>query len=236
MNVHVFEHVPFEGLAGIDPWLKRHGYSISRTRVWLNDPIPDVDTIDWLIVMGGSMGVHDEATNPWLKPEKRFIEQAIRREKKVLGICLGAQLIADVLGARVYPHKNREIGWFPVTLTSQGVNSRWFQSIAYGPFVPFHWHTDTFDLPAGSVHLASSEGCDNQAFSYDDHILALQFHLDSTAESINQLILHCPGELAPGPYVQSAEEIQHPKPNAIGQLSGNLAMLLESFEAEVESR
>ncbi len=232
MNVHSFEHVPFEGLAGIGPWLKRRGHSVSRTRFWLNEPVPDIGSIDLLVIMGGPMGVNDELIHPWLNPEKRLIEEALRRGKRILGICLGAQMIADVLGSRVYPQKNREIGWFPVSLTTQGVSSRWFHSIT-SPFVPFHWHGDTFDLPAGAVHLARSEACDNQAFSYGEHILALQFHLDSTIESINQLIQHCPDDLAPGPFVQSVAEIRNPPSEIFGQLSQSLAIVLDAIGREV---
>ncbi len=230
MNVHSFEHVPFEGLAGIDPWLKNRGHSVSRTRFWLNDPTPDMDNLDWLIVMGGPMGVHDEKIHPWLRHEKRFIEQAIKREKHVLGICLGAQLIADVLGARVSTGKEPEIGWFPVSLTANAIRSRWFHS---SPFVPFHWHRDSFALPHGAIHLAISKGCENQAFSYGDRVLALQFHPDSTAESIDHLLLNCADDLVPGTYVQSAEEIRNMQTQFQPNLEGILHSVLEAFRTEV---
>ena len=114
MRVHVLQHVPFEGLGSIGPWLQRRGAAISATRFFAGDQLPHLESLDMLVAMGGPMSVNDEATLPWLQEEKRLIADAIGRGTPVLGVCLGAQLIASALGARVFPNHVKEIGWFPV--------------------------------------------------------------------------------------------------------------------------
>jgi GMP synthase-like glutamine amidotransferase len=141
----------------------------------------------------------------WLTAEKRFIYQAIHRNCTVLGICLGAQLIADVLGVRVFSNAYKEIGWFPVTLTQQGRDANVFRGFP-AEFMAFHWHGDTFDMPAGAQWLAQSAACKHQAFIYGDRVIGLQFHLEFTAAGLEQIIQNCGAELKPGPYIQTAEQ------------------------------
>lgn len=145
MNIHYLQHVPFEDLGMIADWIDENGYHSRVSRLYQGEALPNVNDIDWLIVMGGPMGVYDEDQYPWLVDEKRCIERAIAKGRVVLGICLGAQLIANVLGARVYPHTRKEIGWFPITLTREGAQSPLFTELP-SPFEVFHWHGDTFDL------------------------------------------------------------------------------------------
>ena len=206
MRVHYFQHVLFEGLGCIEEWMKASGCSVSSTRFYKNDPLPNLDDMDWLIVMGGPMGANDSHLHPWLKPEKEFIGEAIERGIKVLGICLGAQLIASVLGANVYRNAEKEIGWFPLRLTTDGAASPYFAGFPETAAV-FHWHGDTFDLPAGALHLAESAACRHQAFSYRDNVLALQFHLDLKRENVEALIKNCGDDLVDAPYIQSAESM-----------------------------
>ena len=149
--------------------------------------------------MGGPMGVYDESVYPWLAEEKAFIKQIIAQNKPVLGICLGAQLIAEVLGAHVRKNDQREIGFFP--LTGDG-------KIFPAEFMAFHWHGDTFGIPDGAVHLASSAACKNQAFIYRDKVLALQFHLETTDESLLSLYEHCQNEITGGPFIQTLEKME----------------------------
>jgi GMP synthase-like glutamine amidotransferase len=182
------------------------------------------------------MGVYEEATHPWLAKEKHGIATAIGAGKKVLGICLGAQMIAEVLGARVYPHRHKEIGWHPVILTPDGIRSPWFRNFKGDEFTAFQWHGDTFDLPAGSIFLARGEACEHQAFSYGEHVLAMQFHIGSTAESIEKLIVHCREDLLPGPYVQPIHEIRNPPSGAYEDLKSSLSAVLEAFGEEVRVR
>ncbi|WP_089723949.1 type 1 glutamine amidotransferase [Candidatus Thiosymbion oneisti] len=206
MRIHVLQHVPFEGPAGIGDWAAGKGHSITITPLFEHGRLPDRGTFDWLVVMGGPMGVRDEADYPWMATEKELIDAAIAAGKTVIGVCLGAQLIAAVLGVRVYPNAHREIGWYPIELTDQGRAS---DLLAFLPhrFEVFHWHGDTFDLPDGAVHLASSEGCGHQAFLYADRVLGLQFHLESTPTSVADLVANCADEIIPGKYVQDAERM-----------------------------
>lgn len=206
MNLHLFQHVPFEGLGSIDEWISQNGHTLTSTRFYGIHKIPSVSEIDGLIIMGGPMSVHDEKEYPWLKPEKEFIHQAIMTNKMVIGVCLGAQLIADVLGAKVYPNGEKEIGWFPVRFAEHAKQTPPFRSLA-PDFTVFHWHGDTFDLPAGAVHLASSEACINQAFLYKEKVLGLQFHLETTEGSLSQMIKHGNKELISGNYIQSERDI-----------------------------
>jgi GMP synthase (glutamine-hydrolysing) len=206
MIVYYFQHVPFEGPGYIDHWARQAGISLKQVALYADDPIPEIGDCQAVIVMGGPMGANDELMFPWLAREKRFIAAAIEQGKVVIGICLGAQLIASVLGARVYANDQKEIGWFPVRKTASA------DSTPLGRLLPdevaaFHWHGDTFDLPSGAVHLASSAACRHQAFIFQDRVLGLQFHLESTPESINGLFENCCHELVDAPYVQSRDQI-----------------------------
>ncbi len=206
MRVHCFQHVSFEGLGSIQSWLEARSAKIGATRFFADARLPKLDEIDWLIVMGGPMSVNDEATHAWLGPEKRFIAEAIGASKRVLGICLGAQLIASALGARVAANPEREIGWFPVE-PAPGAEGSPFAPFFQQPLEVFHWHGESFELPDGATRLARTTACENQAFSIGESVLGLQFHLETSAESARALIESCPGDLAPGRWVQSASEM-----------------------------
>jgi GMP synthase-like glutamine amidotransferase len=207
MNIHYFQHVPFEGLGSIENWAKKPDHKVTATRFYEDHKLPFIDICDMLIVMGGPMNVYEEDKYDWLTEEKKFIEKAIVRGKKVVGICLGAQLIADILGSKVYKNKEKEIGWMPVQITPEGKKSAVFSDFADGQNV-FHWHGDTFDLPNGAVQLARTEACEQQAFLYDGHVLGLQFHLESTEESVAAMIENCKDEITHGgKYVQSIEQL-----------------------------
>lgn len=202
MILHSFEHVPFEDVAQIGVWAQQQGYGLSRTRFYAADPLPAWTDFDWLVIMGGPMNIYEEDRYPWLAQEKAFIGEAIRRGKLVLGICLGAQLIADVLGGPVRRNEQREIGWFPVTLTAAAANSPIFQDFPQ-EFLAFHWHGDTFAIPPGALHVARSAACAHQAFVYQERVVGLQFHLESTPASVQKLIENCGEELTAGAYIQT---------------------------------
>jgi len=204
MRAHTLQHVHFEGLGSIAPWLAAAGYDITATRFFESAELPDVDEIDLLVVMGGPMSVNDEERFPWLAAEKRFIQAAIQAGKPVLGVCLGAQLIASAAGARVFANPHKEIGWFPV----QGIDSGSPAHFCFPPSATvFHWHGETFDLPAGAVRLAQSQACPNQAFQLGRSVIGLQFHLETTPASARDMVANCRDELIPAEYVQSEEQI-----------------------------
>jgi len=207
MRLHFLQHVWFEDLAYIKTWAERRNIIISRTAFFNNEALPAIDSFDRLVVMGGPMGVYEEKEYLWLVDEKKFIDQAIRNGKKVLGICLGAQLIAAAAGADVYKQSHPEIGWFDVFQTEQGKASEVFSALP-DAFEAFHWHSDTFDLPRGAKRLAESGACKNQAFELNGNVVGLQFHLESTVESINNLIKNSGSGLEEKDFVQSRDTIE----------------------------
>lgn len=227
-RVHYLQHVPFEGLGSIEPWLVRRGHTITATHLYAGDVLPAPNDVDWLIVMGGPMGIYDYGEHPWLTAEKQFIRSCIDSNKIALGICLGAQLIADVLGGPVSKNPQREIGWFPLKVTDAGKQNAFGQILINAGDV-FHWHGDTFSIPAGAVHLASSAACQHQAFVYDGKVLGLQFHLETTPESAGALCNECAEELTPDQYVQSAHQMLASAENfeRINSVMEDLLALLE---------
>lgn len=210
MRTHYLQHVSFEGLGCIEPWLVGAGYAVTHTRLFEKIDLPDAETIDMLVIMGGPMSVNDEDKFPWLVLEKQFIREVIKLGKPVLGICLGAQLIASAMGARIFRNRVKEIGWFPI----RAVNAEDGSVFGFPPSeTVFHWHGETFDLPSGAIRLAKSDGCENQAFQLGKSVIGLQFHLETTPESALEMISHCRDELAPSTYVQTEEEILSASPD-----------------------
>ena len=206
LKIHCFQHVSFEGLGCIDQWIKEKKHSASFTKFYAGDPLPDINTIDWLIIMGGPMGVYEEDKFSWLRKEKEFIRQAILANKTVIGICLGSQLIAEVLGAKVYKNTEKEIGWFDVTVTPSGKKNKLLEGFN-NSFKVFHWHGDTFDLPQNAEHLIQTSICKNQAFLYKEKVLGLQFHFEVTNETLVEMVKHGKEELTTGNFIQSEAEI-----------------------------
>jgi GMP synthase-like glutamine amidotransferase len=183
------------------PYLARNGHPLSVTRLYRDESLPDLEAFDALVVMGGPMGVHDDARHPWLASERRFISAAMALDKTVLGICLGAQLMAHAAGGAVTQNRHREIGWFPVT-RADPVQTTVLRDVLPPVFDAFHWHGDTFDLPAGAVPLGASQACPNQGFIIDNRMVGLQFHLETTPQSAAALIANCRPELDNSAYVQ----------------------------------
>ena len=206
MRIHYLSHVPFEQLGAMEDWFRERGAEITRSLLFQDDPLPGIDDFDVLVVMGGPMGADDESRFAWMAAEKALIRQAIAAGRKVLGVCLGAQLIARVLGAEVTRNPEREIGWFPVSPTSAGKQDRIGKLFIGNPPV-LHWHGDTFAIPDGAVHLLDSKGCPNQAFRYGDNVLALQFHLELEQHNAADLCEACPDDLAPGPWVEDPHSL-----------------------------
>lgn len=209
MNIHCFQHVPFEGPGYIIDWVKSHGHAWSYTHFYEEDyEIPPLHEIDALIIMGGPMSVYDGDQYPWLTAEKQYIRTAIAAGKNVMGICLGAQLIAQVLGAAVKPALNREIGWFAIEPTEEAGEIPWLQELFEAGPVVFHWHADQFEIPDGAVNMASSLANKNQAFAVGSQVLGLQFHLEVMDEGFHEIIDNIDGGLMPGNHIQDKQALE----------------------------
>ncbi|MDO8964746.1 MAG: type 1 glutamine amidotransferase [Coriobacteriia bacterium] len=207
MRIVCVRHVRFEGPGAIGDWAALRGHSFANLQAPKQE-WPDPSSFDMLAIMGGSMGVCDGDAHPWIAGELDFIGSAIASGKTVLGVCLGSQMLAHVLGGRVRTAEAREIGWYPVRLTEAGRASRLF-SVWPDEFVAGHWHGDTFDLPDGVNTAASSEFTRNQAFEFDDgRVVGLQCHLEWAPEGLRKLVRRHAAELEEGgPWIMDADTL-----------------------------
>ncbi len=202
MRIHSLEHAAGEGAGKIADWARAQGHAFAATRLDLEEPLPEIEAVDLLVIMGGGMNIYQHRDYPWLVREKRFIAKAIAREKAMLGVCLGAQLIADVLGAKISQNPVKEIGWFPVRFLDRSAPLDGFPESC----TVFHWHGDTFEIPSRARRVAESDGCPNQGFVYGARIVGLQFHIEVTREAAASFACGS-SELVPARYVQSHEEL-----------------------------
>lgn len=219
MRVHYLQHVPFEDIGAVRDWIWARGHALSGTELFRGaaadastpaaastspagstvPALPAVAGFDFLVVMGGPMNVYESDRYPWLEAEKAFIAEAIAAGKAVLGICLGAQLLAEVLGGPVTKAPEREIGWWPVELTEAACTIPVFADFP-DTFAALHWHGDTFACPPGATHVASSEACPNQAFAHDGgRVVGLQFHIEETQTALKTLFDNARADLAADP-------------------------------------
>ena len=226
MRIHYIQHVVYEDLGCINKWITDKNYKISSTKIFENKIFPNLETFDLLIILGGPMSVNDNLK--WIKKEKLFIEKAIKNNKKVLGICLGSQFIASVLGEKVFRNIKKEIGWFPIQITH---NLEFDNPLdkTETDIVVFHWHGETFNLPKNSFHLAKSEICQNQAFMYNRNVIALQFHLEVTEKSLEKMITFGENELVSDKNIQSKKDMKNFK-NSILECNKRMFLLLDYFE------
>ncbi len=205
MKILILKHIHDEPAGHAEQWAIERGYAFSYHYWDNNNILTELPEFDLLIIMGGLMGAYEEEIHPWLVIEKKLIREAIDHEKKVLGICLGAQLIASALGARVYLNDHTEIGFHPVkpvqlnksALSENEEDLRFFQ-----------WHGDTFDLPDGACLIATSDQVRNQAFSYGNNVTALQFHPEMDVNIIEGLLKKSYPSQAPSPWKQSPDSIR----------------------------
>ncbi|HET6463288.1 MAG TPA: type 1 glutamine amidotransferase [Candidatus Krumholzibacteria bacterium] len=204
MRIHCLQHVPFESPGYIGNWCDARGHDLVVTRLYADEPVPAPSDVEALVVMGGPMGVHDDADYAWMKGEKQLIGSVLEAEKRVFGVCLGAQMIAHVSGARVYRNRFQEIGWFPVEATREGVSRLELPR----SFATFHWHGDTFQLPAGAVNLVRTDACEHQMFMVGERVVGIQFHLEVTAADVASMCAHGGHDLPEGPYVQTVEKMR----------------------------
>ena len=217
MRLHLLEHDDLDfSNTNIFMWAEKKGCDIEQTYVCNHEKLPDFCDFDWLLVMRGAPHAWEEEVNPWLPDEKAFIAEAVKRDKMILGICFGAQLVAAALGGRVFPNEQKEIGWYEVNLTPEGKKSFLFASVQK-TFVTFHWHGDHFSLPPGCTRLAYSEPTLNQAFiCINRPIASVQFHPEFTRDMIRYFSKESSEDWIPDRYVggkevvlQQTEDIRH---------------------------
>lgn len=205
----VFTHVPFEGTGYLGEWAGSRG-AVQNFPLYETGVPPYSGNFETLIIMGGPMGVSDADKIPWMRMEFAFVERAIADGRRVIGVCLGAQIIAHVLGAKVSQNPHKEIGWFDIEISGQSQVSERLPALASHPAIVkvFHWHGETFSVPDGALLFARSAACVNQGFVYGGNVLALQFHAEATVQTVADLLENCAEDLTPGPFVQSPEEIR----------------------------
>lgn len=192
MSILICKNISSEGPGTIEDFLKAKGIPYTIVDLSKGEDIPDTRGFDILIMMGGPMSVNEDDIYPYIKKEEELVRDFILKDKRILGICLGAQIMAKALGARVYKGTQKEIGWYDIELTSEGIVDALMRRLAVHPhvgdmwkrFKVFHWHGETFDIPVGAVRLAGSELFENQAFRYGSKAYAFQFHIEVTKEMI----------------------------------------------------
>ncbi len=228
MKVHSLEHQSYEGPGKIGDWAAARGYALTRTALYGGETPPPLADFDLLVVMGGSMNIYEHRDHPWLVAEKRFIADAIAAEKPILGICLGAQLLADTLGGKVFQNSEKEIGWWPIQVLDRSPPFATFAET----LTVMHWHGDTFSLPPGARRVAESVACAEQAFVFGDRVVGLQFHLEQGPVDVSDLAAACAAELVPARYVQTREQIAESQPD-LAPCETALFGLLDALAAKV---
>ncbi|BCG58810.1 type 1 glutamine amidotransferase [Paenibacillus sp. URB8-2] len=212
MRLHYLQHIELEHPGSILEWATANGHTVTHTKFFNGEPLPALENFDWLVIMGGPMNIYEEESYPWLAQEKDLIRGAIAEGKTVLGLCLGAQLIADVIGGKVTKNGQPEIGWIPIWWSDKAQSDPLFSFFPQNSVV-FEWHYDTFSvLPPEAEVLAESEACSHQAFVYKQRVFGFQFHLENTPQLLQGYIEESGNEMIPAAYVQSPEEVlSHPE-------------------------
>lgn len=250
MKICILQHVPFEGAGTILPFFQGQSaesgrsqdseHQIQMIHCYQEHQLPRAEEFDLLIVMGGPMSIQDIEEYPYLVGVKALIRAAIDEKKWVLGVCLGAQLVAEALGANVRKNHVKEIGWYPVQQTQQASTS-WLADLLPCEFTCLHWHGDTFDIPAGAVHIARSQACENQAFVWGGRVIGLQFHLEFTPDSTQNLIDRSQHELAErqdgadgrsGDWIQTEQQLLDDQ-SMFDTANHIMAGLLKHIESEI---
>jgi GMP synthase (glutamine-hydrolysing) len=186
--VLTIQHICCETPGKIEETLRARGFATERIQIFKGHRVPEeIGEAAGLVVMGGPMGVYEQGRYPFLRQEARLIEQALKNDTPILGICLGSQLLASVLGARVKRGEKKEIGWHPVGLTESAAADALWKGVA-SPFIAYHWHGDVFDLPGGSVSLASSDLTPCQAFRHGENAYGFLFHMEVTETIVRDMV------------------------------------------------
>jgi GMP synthase (glutamine-hydrolysing) len=203
MTIHVLQHAAYEGPGEIAAWAEQRGHSVKISHLYRGDSLPALSGFDALVIMGGEMNIYQYRDWPWLQAESEFIRAALQHGKRAVGICLGAQFLADALGSRVVQNPAHELGWFPVVWTAE--SREWFPGLPSACPV-LHWHGDRFGLPPGATRLAVSDGCPEQGFIVPGQALGLQFHLE-VDPALVKLYVDSQGSWPLGKYVQDPAQI-----------------------------
>lgn len=207
MRLLCLQHDPLDGPGALLEWAETGGHDVFFCLICNGEALPPVNSFDLLVSLGGPMGAYEEEKYPWLAQEKQYLREAVTGGKKILGLCLGAQLLADALGGSAFRHTCKEFGWQPIEPTEAG--QKWFG--ASDPFYAFQWHGDTYTLPPGAVQLARNEAAEQQAFLIETpsggKALGLQFHLEWTEQMAREALAE-PGVAPPATsFIQTPEEI-----------------------------
>jgi len=207
MRLLFLQHDPLDGPGALLEWAELRGHSVEFCLICLGEALPSLESFDLLVSLGGPMGAYEEEIHPWLETEKEYLRQAFSAGKKILGLCLGCQLLAEALGGKAFRHTCKEFGWQPIQPLPPGVP--WLGDET--PFYAFQWHGDTYSLPPGAVQLARNEATEQQAFIMNGatgaQVLGLQFHLEWTEQMAREALAEPGVAPPPSPFVQSAEEI-----------------------------
>jgi GMP synthase-like glutamine amidotransferase len=218
------EHAEAEGAGKIADWAARRGHPVKAIRLERGEALPSLADFDMLVIMGGAMNAYQDRDYPWLPRERAMVAAAIQAGKVVLGVCLGAQMIADALGARVVQNRVKEIGWFPVRKCAPHELFAGFPEEC----TAFHWHGDTFSLPEGAVRIAESAACQNQAFVFGERVVGLQFHVEVSPEGVRGFLVGADDYLQPEQWVQAAAQIRDATPDLAATDRG-LEVLLDGL-------
>lgn len=191
MKITVLQHSTDTPVGTLSDWAEKKGHQLDIRQLFAGADLPHLSQVEWLVILGGPMNVDEHEKHPWLVKEKAFIKQAVAEGRLCLGLCLGGQLLAQALGARVSRHTHWEVGWHPIEFNS-GEKLHMFQ-----------WHQDTFEIPDGAQRIATNEVTLNQGFTFKDHVVGLQFHPEATDEWVHECMIESP--YPTGPYVQSPD-------------------------------
>lgn len=230
MRVAILQHVAFEGPAQIGQWLDRRGLTARVYPLYAGAALPALESFDLLILMGGPMSVHDVVEFPWLLAEKRLLREALDAGKRLLGICLGGQLLAEALGGEVRAAERAEIGWWPIEQYAEARQSPLARMLPQR-LLAMHWHGESFSLPPGAIALYRSAACAVQGFVWAERAVALQCHLESSPASIEQLLGACAQDLQRPGAVQDAASIRAGSGHCAA-LGASLFRLLDYLGAE----